>query len=125
MFEGNLYTVESVQHNNEQSIYRIELNANHIIFAAHFAGNPLLPGACIVQIAKELISKTADKELYIEKIPNLKFINTITPEVDKILWVHIVAAPFEQCHSFSYKIEIRDGTKIFSKFNLKLTAKDL
>ena len=33
----------------------LQCNPAHIIYQAHFPGNPITPGACIIQVADELM----------------------------------------------------------------------
>jgi len=35
--------------------YDVQLDASHFIYQAHFPGEPITPGVCIIQIAKELL----------------------------------------------------------------------
>lgn len=62
-------------------VYLIRLNATHPIYRAHFPGNPVTPGACIIQITKELLEKQLDCSLRLKKIINLKFIKTVEPNL--------------------------------------------
>ena len=39
------------------SSYSIRFNAEHPVFAGHFPNYPIVPGACLVQIAEDLLSE--------------------------------------------------------------------
>jgi len=62
---------------------QIQLNSGHVVFASHFPGEPILPGACIVQMVAEMVSLwkdgNAQKTLPIVKMSNLKFLTVISP----------------------------------------------
>ena len=58
-------------------VCKVRLNASHEIYQAHFQGNPITPGACIVQMTKELSEEITTKRLQITQIKNLKFIKII------------------------------------------------
>jgi hypothetical protein len=60
--------------------YIISLNKNHFVYKAHFPGNPITPGACIIQICKELIEHELQRTLFIRKVLNVKFLSVIDPE---------------------------------------------
>ena len=75
-----LYTITSVEASAASVCYKIHLNPDHVIYQAHFPGEPITPGACIVQIAQELASMWLQCELEIAKIINLKFLSVIKPE---------------------------------------------
>lgn len=57
----------------------LRLNADHVIYRAHFPGNPITPGVCIVQMIAELLSRQVGRRLALSKIVNLKFVSTISP----------------------------------------------
>ena len=63
----------------------IELNDKHKIFKGHFPGNPIVPGVCMIQIVKEILSKLLKKNLFLSEGSNIKFISVIKPEINKIL----------------------------------------
>lgn len=58
---------------------RVRLNAGHYIYGAHFPGNPITPGVCIVQMVGELLSNRVGRPLKLSKIVNLKFVAPISP----------------------------------------------
>lgn len=54
-------------------------NAEHPILKAHFPGRPVVPGACLLQMTKELLVSILQKELVLKKANHLKFISPIDP----------------------------------------------
>ena len=66
------------------------------IFAGHFPGHPIVPGACLVQIAEDLISQHAGKTIRFSSIKNLKFRQPIIPDMQVVFIIN------------GGKIEIRD-----------------
>ena len=95
----------------------IALNANHQIYQAHFPGNPITPGVCIVQIIGELLSGRVNRPLALSKITNLKFNATISPidnpEVEVVFTS--VEDTGEACIA---KGAIMDGETAMTKFSL-------
>jgi len=59
--------------------YRIALNGLHPIFQAHFAGNPMMPGVCIVQVIKELASEYFGRTFFVYAVKNMKFLLAVNP----------------------------------------------
>ena len=55
---------------------RVRFEAGHPIYLGHFFGNPITPGACLVEIAEELIGQP------ITQIKSLKFLNTVPPTAE-------------------------------------------
>jgi len=58
---------------------RIALNKDHPVFEGHFPGNPILPGVCTVQIARELISKALNADFRLAKAGNIKYLGFVSP----------------------------------------------
>ena len=81
IFLDNLYTIVSTPEESTEAVrFQIRLNADSVIFKAHFPGEPIMPGACIVQMVQELFSVLAKREVEIAKIVNLKFLSVIKPD---------------------------------------------
>ena len=81
IFLDNLYTIVSTPEESAEAVrFQIRLNADSVIFKAHFPGEPIMPGACIVQMVQELFSVWTKREVEIAKIVNLKFLSVIKPD---------------------------------------------
>ena len=76
---NSLYKI--VSKNVEESFlcYDILLDANHFIYQVHFPGEPITPGVCIIQMAKELLEYHLNQRFNIQTIKNVKFLNVISP----------------------------------------------
>lgn len=73
---------DSLYYINAQSdaTYTIHFNASHPVFAGHFPEYPIVPGACLVQIAQELMTDYLNKPVTFTAIRNLKFRQPVTPD---------------------------------------------
>ena len=78
---NSLYRIRSKELSDSFVRYDIQLDACHFIYQAHFPGDPITPGVCIVQIAEELLEDHIGRKLSIRKIKNVKFLNVISPLV--------------------------------------------
>ena len=78
-FLNNLYTIDSKDVVDASIRYNIHLDASHFIYQAHFPDEPITPGVCIIQIAKELLEEHLGIGLEIQKVKNVKFLNVISP----------------------------------------------
>ena len=85
---NNLYNIISRNLSDSPISYVIQLDANHFIYKAHFPGEPITPGVCVLQIAKELLEDYLGKELNIQSVKNVKFLGVISPvEISHIKYV--------------------------------------
>ncbi len=89
--KNNLYKIISKEEVNSIFNYTVELNSSCVIYEAHFPGEPITPGVCIVQIGKEVIEdllleqSSASRRLEIIKAKNIKFLSVISPNETPIL----------------------------------------
>lgn len=81
MLQNSFYDI--VQ--SEQDAYTIRFNASHSIFSGHFPEHPIVPGACIVQIAEELAALSYGDPFRFTSVRDLKFRQPITPDQDIII----------------------------------------
>lgn len=66
----------------DESSFTIRFNPEHPVFSGHFPGHPIVPGACLVQIAQELLSDKKGCPVRFLEIRNLKFKQPITPDIE-------------------------------------------
>lgn len=62
------------------AVYSVLLNPEHAIYGAHFPGNPITPGVCLVQMAVELLSCHLNKSLVLKNMVNTKFLKPVSPK---------------------------------------------
>jgi 3-hydroxyacyl-[acyl-carrier-protein] dehydratase len=80
IFRDDLWTLSSLV-SEEADAFKavVKFNTSHRIFEVHFPGSPIVPGACIVQIATELLSHHLSSPVILNEAKNIKFINLINP----------------------------------------------
>lgn len=113
---SNLYNI--VEEVDNQTI--IKLDKENIIFRVHFEGNPILPGACMIEISRELIERKRNRKLNIKNIKNVKFLQLISPEeYAEIIFSINISEPENE---LNVKVIIGDTTlnQIFAKINMIL-----
>jgi len=64
---------------------QIKLNAAHDIFKGHFPDAPVVPGVCIIQIIKEILSEIIKKDIMLTEADEIKFHNAIVPNINPVL----------------------------------------
>ena len=80
ILRNNLYTVIRKEETAGSLSYVIRLNPDHFIYEAHFPGEPVTPGVCILQLAQELLALEINEHLELKKIKNAKFTAVISPD---------------------------------------------
>lgn len=114
---NNLYNI--IKEEQDQTVIR--LNKDNIIFKVHFEGNPILPGACMTEICRELIEIKVERKLNIKNIKNIKFLQLISPEEHDEILFDINISELEN-KEIQAKINISDTSvnQIFAKINMIL-----
>ena len=96
IFRNNLYIVTQCDKSNESALFHIELNPNHTIYQAHFPGQPITPGVCLLQIARELLEDHCGHKLEIRHVKNIKFLSVVSPIDHSSIYIrlgHITDTP--------------------------------
>ena len=136
MLKNTFYTIKEITDTDNSRNYLVSLNALHPIFQAHFAGNPIMPGACVVQLIKELTSDCFKQDFVTRTIENMKFLYEInplkTPEIsvrltfskqDKGDVSEQTAVFVQENDRFSVSTILSVGDLIFSKSTIKFEKK--
>jgi 3-hydroxyacyl-[acyl-carrier-protein] dehydratase len=71
----------------------ISINKEHTILKGHFPGQPVVPGVCMVQIAKELVEQVTQSDLRIIEGDNIKFLAVIDPNQNNIIQAAVTFMP--------------------------------
>lgn len=79
ILKNSLYTIVGHSMQENKTCYDIALDANHTIYQAHFPGEPITPGACLVQIAQELLEDHMQQAYQLCAIKNVKFLSVVSP----------------------------------------------
>jgi len=80
MLKHQLYTLISIV--NEQGSIKatLKLDSTHPVFKGHFPNQPVLPGACQLQMVREVLESSTQTHLKVIKADNLKFMSLVDPE---------------------------------------------
>ena len=122
---GDLFSIESRMEGlpEGQSGFNIILNPDNLIYKAHFPGQPVTPGVCILQMLQELLSIEEDKQLFIKNIKNAKFINMMSPVTDSRVSVLFSSVTPEEGGIKAQGVVTRrdESDQLFLKFSIFLT----
>ncbi len=97
--------------------YTIQLNPEHFIYKAHFPGEPVTPGVCIMQSALELLERASGTVLSLKCAGNVKFLRIISPVGNTILTFTIKGIVREESQ-LKAQIIVASGNDVFSKLSL-------
>ncbi len=108
MLRDSFYNIISIDRNEDGAVAEIALNPGHSIYKAHFPGYPITPGVCIVQIALELMSECAGRDLVLTGAKDIKFLVPVEPGTTPRLTFAITGS----------NVVVSHGDTLFAKMNL-------
>lgn len=130
--KNSFYTIEEGS-TATQTVVR--LNPKHPIYQAHFPGEPITPGVCIIQIAKELLEenlqvgkdcqneKTSLGQYHLVAVKNVKFLAPISPiETPLVTYTLQKITPSEDGTTVKAQITVESTEKLMAKLSLTLCA---
>ena len=79
MLRDDLYEITASETSGGVFVYRVALLPESAIYAAHFKGMPVTPGACLVQMAAELASAATGRKLEVSEASDIRFLHPVTP----------------------------------------------
>ncbi len=59
----------------------ININKDHAVFSGHFPGNPVLPGACQLNLISDILQAHFQKPYQLKQAKSLKFTHLVNPLV--------------------------------------------
>jgi 3-hydroxyacyl-[acyl-carrier-protein] dehydratase len=86
-------------------------------FEGHFPGNPILPGACLIEAAIQLISTGVRQNLILAEIETVKFFSPVKPGDEVKLDFNIKTLP----DGIGAKGTMMSGSRKICTINLKAT----
>ncbi|MBR4837808.1 MAG: beta-hydroxyacyl-ACP dehydratase [Bacteroidales bacterium] len=92
-------------------------NPEHPIYKAHFPGNPITPGVCIIQAAGELLEQKLGCKLYLKTIKNIKFLSVIIPEEGKKI-KYSFSNIVEDENGSKAQVVVSDDSNVYAKISL-------
>ena len=117
-FLNNLYHIVSKDVVDASIRYNIHLDASHFIYQAHFPDEPITPGVCIIQIAKELLEEHLDIGLEIQKVKNVKFLNVISPlATPNVTYVFEKIMPDDSEKTYKVMTQVSSGETSLAKLS--------
>lgn len=114
---NDLYSIISRTCGEGRCDFTIELNPQHFIYKAHFPGEPITPGVCIMQIAKELLEEAVSQQLTLSCVKNIKFLRIISPSEITVLDYSLTKIVTEG-DTVKVQVNVLSGEDVYAKLSL-------
>jgi len=79
MLKDTLFKIVSSEHKENIIHATLEVDENSEIFEGHFPGHPVLPGACMLQMVKEVLEDGLNTPVRLKKADHIKFLSLVIP----------------------------------------------
>jgi 3-hydroxyacyl-[acyl-carrier-protein] dehydratase len=85
MLQGDFFNINHLEEAGFDIKAELAINAGHKIFEGHFPNQPVVPGVCMMQMAKEIMEQVAQKKIKLIKAYEMKFLAIIDPQQNNII----------------------------------------
>lgn len=123
-FLDNLFILQSTEETETGFTARLCCDPEHPVYKAHFPGNPITPGACLLKTAGEVLQHKTGWPLYLKSSKNIKYLSLLVPEAGKE--VRFVFSSFAETENgCKAQLVIADDTTVYSKMSLTFSYEPL
>jgi 3-hydroxyacyl-[acyl-carrier-protein] dehydratase len=84
-----IFTIDKITHGEGAITAYLSINKDSEIFHGHFPGQPVVPGACMLQLAKDVLEMALNCPLLLKKAGHLKFISIIDPRIAQTIQLYV------------------------------------
>ena len=119
ILKNSLYTIADKRMEGSGIFYQILLDKNHFIYKAHFPNEPITPGVCIIQIAKELLEDYLHEEYEISHVKNIKFLSVLSPlSTPSVAYTFDKITVLPDSNECKTQIQVQQDDVLFAKLSI-------
>jgi 3-hydroxyacyl-[acyl-carrier-protein] dehydratase len=89
MIKEPLFKILATDHQDNTIHAVLDIDRDNKILEGHFPGQPVVPGACMLQLVKDTLADTLNKSIRLLKADNIKFLSLIDPGTMQSLQLEI------------------------------------
>lgn len=108
-----IFKVERVDHADNIIKVILSINADSPIFNGHFPGQPVIPGACMLQVVKDVLAGSLGYGVQLKNGDNLKFVGMIVPDAASAVTLEISYKVID--NSISVNAKLSEGDRVCFK----------
>ena len=81
---SELFLIRKISQTDHTIWVQLGINEDAALLKGHFPGHPVVPGASMLQLVKDVLEGAFDTHLLLRKAEHLKFLSLIEPSIDEI-----------------------------------------
>ena len=112
---GNIFSVQNLTNSDGKVNAGVVVNENSAILKGHFPGQPVVPGACMLQLIKDVLEIAVEHKLQLKKADNIKFMSMIVPGGEKELQL-VVSYKITEDNTYAVQATLCSGEATCFKF---------
>ncbi len=89
MLNGSFYQIPTLQSSEGKIQADVSFDRQHEIFKGHYPNQPIVPGACLLQLVRDVLQTALRQELQLIKADYLKFMVPVIPKTGQVLSMQI------------------------------------
>ena len=89
MFNNTIFTIKSVEKEEERHVAEVSFDPQHEIFRGHFPDKKVVPGVMLMQTVKEIVQKILDLDNFMIVEAGMKFLNPVLVDESNTLTIGI------------------------------------
>ena len=123
-FLDDLFIIESIMDTEDGFEAVLRCNPEHPVYKSHFPGNPITPGACLLQTAGLLMQEKMGRPLFLKVSKNIKYLSLLIPAEGKevkFIFSRVVTGETE-CKA---QVVIADEAQVYTKMSLTFSYEAL
>ena len=116
-FLDNLFITHSITKTEEGFEAVVRCNPAHPVYKSHFPGNPITPGACMLEEAVVLMQEKMGRPMFLKAAKNIKYLSLLIPAEGKLV-KFIFSRVVENETECKTQVVIADETSVYTKMSL-------
>ena len=86
---NDLFSIKNITHEDGIITAQLGINKDSDILKGHFPSHPVVPGACMLQIVKDVLETALAQPIRLKRADHLKFMTMIDPANTKHVQLNI------------------------------------
>ena len=78
------FLIRQISHSDHTIRLQLGINTDAALLKGHFPGLPVVPGASMLQLVKDILEEALDTQLQLRKADHLKFLSLIAPGIEEV-----------------------------------------
>lgn len=116
LLKDKTYSITKSYGDEGKLVFELSLDPLDEIYKVHFPGNPVLPGAYMIQIARELAQEVIGVDAGISVIRSAKYLAPVFPDRTPSMIFEVSLSVTEA--GMQWKGVFRDGLTVFCRLNI-------